>query len=91
MPDLIYKSKLYVTVVANQIHICNKKCKGPAPSEQTCKKGFSRPYSKTTHYKEGNSQYIYKCLIKVDSWVVSYHPVIFLRWDAYMNTQYITD
>ncbi|GES95913.1 AAA family ATPase [Rhizophagus clarus] len=61
MPDLIYKSKLYVTVVANQIHICNKKCKGPAPSEQTCKKGFSRPYKendKNPHYDDNIMKYM---------------------------------
>jgi len=91
MPDSIHEPELYAAVVANQIHTCNEKCRGPAPPGQTCKKGFPRPYSETTHYEEGNSRYVYKCLTEADSWVVPYHPAILLFWNAHMNVQYITD
>jgi hypothetical protein len=91
MPDPVHEHELYAAVVANQIHTCNAKCQGPAPPGQTCKKGFPRPYSETTHYEEGNSRYVYKCLTEADSWVVPYHPAILLIWNAHMNAQYITD
>ena len=78
IPDPLYEPQLYAAVIANQIHTCNEKCQGPAPPSQTCKKGFSRPLSETTHYDEGNSHYIYKCLTEADSWVVPYHPAILL-------------
>src|SRR3989337_1439223 len=91
VPDPLYEPELYTAVIANQIHTCNHHCQGPAPPGQTCKKGFPRPYSETTHYEEGNSRYIYKSLTQADSWVVPYHPAILLLWDAHMNAQYITD
>src|ERR1043165_1321839 len=91
MSDLLYEPELYSAVIANQIHTCNEKCQGPAVPGQTCKKGFPRPFNQTTHYKEGNSRYVYKCLTEEDLWVVPYHPATLLLWDAYMNAQYITD
>lgn len=91
IPNPLYEPELYAAVIANQIHTCNHHCQGPAPPGQTCKKGFPRPYSQTTHYEEGNSRYIYKCLTQADSWVVPYHPAILLLWDAHMNIQYITN
>ena len=91
IPDPLHEPELYAAVLANQIHTCNNKCQGPAPSGQTCKKGFPRPYSETTHYEEGNSRYVYKCLTEADSWVVPYHAPILLLWDAHINVQYVTD
>ena len=91
VPDPLYEPELYSAVVTNQIHTCNEKCQGPAIPGQTCKKGFPRPYCEITHYEEGNSRYIYKCLTEADSWVVPYHAPILLIWDAHMNIQYITD
>jgi len=91
IPDSQYEPELYTAVIANQIHTCNHHCQGPAPPGQTCKKGFPRPFSQTTHYEEGNCRYIYKCLTQADSWVVPYHPAILLLWDAHINIQYITD
>jgi len=91
MPDPLYEPELYAAVLANQIHTCNALCQGPAPPGQTCKKGFPRPYSTTTHYEQGNSRYVYKCLTEADSWVVPYHPQILLIWNAHINVQYITD
>ena len=67
--DPLYESQLHVAVIANQIHTCNEKCQGPAPLGQTCKKEFSYPFSKTTHYDENNSRYTYKCLTEADLWV----------------------
>src|SRR5215216_4319983 len=91
IPDPLYEPELYASVIANQIHTCNHRCQGPAPQGQTCKKGFPRPYSQITHYQEGASRYIYKCLTDADSWVIPYHPAILLLWNAHMNIQYITD
>jgi len=67
MPDFLLEPKLYTTVINHQIHTCNQKCQGSAPPNQTCKKGFPCSYSETTHFKKGNSHYIYKCLIQADS------------------------
>ncbi|RHZ77740.1 hypothetical protein Glove_173g25 [Diversispora epigaea] len=91
VPDPLYEPELYSAVVANQIHTCNQRCNGPAILEQTCKKGFPRPFSDTTHYEEGNSRYVYKCLTEADSWVVLYHVPTLLIWNAHMNAQYITN
>ena len=91
MPDPLYEPELYSAVIANQIHTCNEKCQGPAVPGQTCKKGFPRPFSQTTHYEEGNSRYVYKCLTENDSWVVPYHAPTLLIWNAHMNAQYVTD
>ncbi|CAG8786816.1 10579_t:CDS:2 [Cetraspora pellucida] len=52
MPDPLYEPELYAAVVANQIHTCNEKCRRPNLITQTCKKGFPRPYSESTHYEE---------------------------------------
>src|SRR3989337_3968134 len=73
IPDSQYEPELYTACIANQIHTCNHHCQGPAPPGQTCKKGFPRPFSQTTHYEEGNCRYIYKCLTEADSWIVPYH------------------
>jgi hypothetical protein len=67
MPDPLYEPELYTAVLANQIHTCNSKCQGPAPSGHQCKKGFPRPYSETTHYIPNEYRYIYKCLTEADS------------------------
>jgi len=91
VPDPLYEPELYAAVIANQIHTCNEKCNGPAIPGQTCKKGFSHPFSQTTHREEGNCCYIYRCLIEADSWVVPYHPPTLLLWNAHMNAQYVTD
>jgi len=91
IPDPLYELELYAAVVANQIHTCDAQCQGLAPPGQTCKKGFPRLFSQTTHYEEGDSHYVYKCLTEADSWVVPYHPPTLLIWDAHMNAQYITD
>src|SRR6185437_5520830 len=61
MPDPLYEPELYTVVVANQIHTCDLRCQGPAPPGQTCKKGFSRPFSNIMYFQEGNLRYIYKC------------------------------
>ncbi len=91
IPDPLYEPELYAAVISNQIHTCNQKCQGPAPPGQTCKKGFPRPLSNTTHYETNNCRYIYKCRNEADSWVVPYHPPTLLLWNAHMNAQYITD
>lgn len=81
MPDPLY----------DQIHTCDHRCQGPAPPGHTCKKGFPRSFSETTHYEEGNCRYVYRCLTEADSWVVPYHAPTLLLWDTHMNAQYVTD
>ena len=67
IPNFLYEPELYTAIIANQIHTYNYYCQGPAPPGQTCKKGFPRPYSKTTHFEEENTRYIYKSLTQTDS------------------------
>ena len=89
--NLLYEPQLYTAVIANQIHTYNEKYQEPTLPSQTCKKNFSCPFSKTIHYDENDSRYIYKYLTEVDSWIVSYHPAILLFWNTHINIQYITD
>ncbi|RHZ81307.1 hypothetical protein Glove_122g28 [Diversispora epigaea] len=91
IPDSLHETELYNAVITHQIHTCNEKCQDPAPFGQTCKKGFPRSHSETTHYKEENCRYIYKCLTEADSWVVPYHASILLIWNVHINIQYITN
>ncbi|CAG8743659.1 14671_t:CDS:1, partial [Dentiscutata heterogama] len=90
LPDPNLEQELYQKVCAFQIHTCSSKCGGPAPSGSTCKKGFPRPFSESTHYDPNNYRYTYKCLTPEDQWIIPYHAPTLMIWNAHINVQYIT-
>jgi hypothetical protein len=91
VPDPNLEPELYHLVMTYQIHTCNAKCGGPAPSGERCKKGFPRPYSPCTYYDNNSFRYTYRCINHFDRWVVPYHAPTLLIWKAHMNAQYVTD
>jgi DNA replication protein DnaC len=91
VPDPNLEPELYHLVMTYQIHTCNAKCGGPAPSGERCKKGFPRPYSPCTYYDNESFRYTYRCINQLDRWVVPYHAPTLLIWKAHMNAQYVTD
>src|SRR5271154_1569708 len=91
IPDPNLESELYHLVMTYQIHTCNAKCGGQAPTEERCKKGFPRPYSPRTYYDNESFRYTYRCINQYDRWVVPYHAPTLLIWKAHMNAQYVTD
>ncbi|RHZ79698.1 hypothetical protein Glove_142g34 [Diversispora epigaea] len=88
--EAAYTHNCYWTTNSIKLMISNNVIR-PVPFGQIYKKRFSRSYSETTHYEEGNCHYIYKCLTETDSWVVPYHAPILLIWNTHINIQYITN
>lgn len=91
LPDADLEPELYRLVLQHQIHTCSpEKCRGPAPPGQTCKRGFPRPFSSSTHYNPRDFRYMYRCVNPADQWVVPYHAPTLFIWNAHMNAQYVT-
>ena len=91
LPDADLEPELHHLVLQHQIHTCSpSKCRGPAPPGQTCKRGFPRPFSNSTHYNQSDLRYIYRCVKPADQWVVPYHAPTLFVWNAHMNAQYVT-
>ncbi|CAG8775132.1 14706_t:CDS:2, partial [Gigaspora rosea] len=59
--EKLLEPELYQKVNTLQIHICNSKCGGPAPSNLRCRKGFPHPYAEHTYYNPNNFRYTYQC------------------------------
>jgi hypothetical protein len=90
MPDPNLEPELYELVKKHQVHKCDSRCGGPAPSGSQCKKGFPQPYSNTTHEDPNSLRYIYRRTKEDDLYVVPYHaPTLFL-WNGHINFQYVT-
>jgi hypothetical protein len=90
MPDPNSEPELYELVKKHQVHTCDTRCGGPAPSGLCCKKGFSQPYSDTTHEDPNSLRYIYHRTKEEDLYIVPYHaPTLFL-WNGHINFQYVT-
>ncbi|GBC38079.1 PIF1-like helicase domain-containing protein [Rhizophagus irregularis DAOM 181602=DAOM 197198] len=90
MPDPNSEPELYELVKKHQIHTCDSRCGGPAPSGSRCKKGFPQPYSDTTHEDPNSLRYIYHRTKEEDLYVIPYHaPTLFL-WNGHINFQYVT-
>src|SRR6266542_528393 len=91
LPNSELKPELYQLVINHQIHTCNpRKCGGPMPPGQMCKKNFPRPYSLSIYYKAEESRYVYQCITEQDRWVVPYHTPTLLIWNAHINAQYVS-
>ncbi|GBC40545.2 PIF1-like helicase domain-containing protein [Rhizophagus irregularis DAOM 181602=DAOM 197198] len=90
MPDPNSEPELYELVKKHQIHTCDSRCGGSAPSGSRCKKGFPQPYSDTTHEDPNSLRYIYRRTKEEDLYVIPYHaPTLFL-WNGHINFQYVT-
>ena len=69
LPDADLEPELHRLVLQHQVHTCSpSKCRGPAPPGQTCKRGFPRPFSNSTHYNQSDLRYIYRCVKPADQW-----------------------
>ena len=73
IPNPNLEPELYHLVMTYQIHTCNTKCGGPAPTGERCKKGFPRPYCPCTYYDNESFRYTYHCIYQHDKWVVPYY------------------
>jgi hypothetical protein len=67
MPNAEYEPALYAKVRKHQIHTCDqRRCGGPAPEGEQCKRGFPRPLSCTTYHDPSSLRYIYKAITEED-------------------------
>ncbi len=90
MLDSELEPELYQKVLTYQIHRCNPlKFDGSTPSGEQCKKEFPRQFFNTIHIDQNSNRYIYKCIIPLDQWVVSYHSETLLIWNAIYNIKRI--
>ena len=90
MPDPNLEPELYELVKKHQIHTCDLRCGGPAPSGSRCKKGFPQPYSNTTHEDPNSLRYIYRRTKEEDLYVIPYHAPTLFIWNGHINFQYVT-
>jgi hypothetical protein len=82
---------LYYLVARKQMHKCDYGPNGCCAKDKTCKYMFpSPPNLSGTIYNEQHGRYIYLRINSEDAYVVPYHPIILLLWNAHMNIQRIT-
>ncbi len=74
-----------------QIHHCRPEiCNGSCIPDERCLKGFSQPLLETTYIISNSYYYTYKRTKPKDQWVVPYHALTLLLWQAHCCFMYVT-